>query len=257
MHVLALDTTTREGSVALVVGDRVVDERRGDPSRTHAERLPGEVLALAAANGLSIADVDLFAVAAGPGSFTGLRIGIATMQGFAFTTGRPMVAVSALDALAAVSGADRPDAADGGLVGAWMDAHRGEVFAALYRVVAAPALEPVFAPGRVAELEGPTVGNPAATLKRWLESAIGDPGRSISFLGDGAVLYAQVIERWGGAQCRPVVVSRLTPLLAGAIGRLAAAKARRGETIAPGAVQPLYVRRPDAEIERDRKDQHH
>src|SRR5215470_12434494 len=100
MRVLALDTTTRAGSVALVDGDAVIDERGGDASRTHAERLPAEILSILAAHHRAIADVDLFAVASGPGSFTGLRIGIATIQGLAFVSGRRIVAVPALDAIA-------------------------------------------------------------------------------------------------------------------------------------------------------------
>src|SRR5256885_1879850 len=74
MRVLALDSTTRAGSVAIVDDDAVVDERAGDATRSHAERLPAEILALADANHTAIPSVDLFAVASGPGSFTGLRI---------------------------------------------------------------------------------------------------------------------------------------------------------------------------------------
>ncbi|HMB82302.1 MAG TPA: tRNA (adenosine(37)-N6)-threonylcarbamoyltransferase complex dimerization subunit type 1 TsaB, partial [Vicinamibacterales bacterium] len=81
MRVLALDTTTRAGSVALVSDDRVVDERSGDGSRTHALRLPGEILTLADEHRWPLSTIDLYAVASGPGSFTGLRIGIATIQG--------------------------------------------------------------------------------------------------------------------------------------------------------------------------------
>ncbi len=106
MRVLALDTTTRAGSVALVDDERVVDERSGDAPRPHAERLPGEIIALLAAHGVAVADVDLFAVASGPGSFTGLRIGIATIQGLAFVRQRPVVAVSALEALAQLGSRD-------------------------------------------------------------------------------------------------------------------------------------------------------
>ena len=91
MRVIALDSTTRAGSVALVEDDCVIDERAGDASRPHAERLPGEIVDLAAAHGVALADVDLFAVASGPGSFTGLRIGIATMQGLAFVHGRRLI----------------------------------------------------------------------------------------------------------------------------------------------------------------------
>src|SRR5471032_1379693 len=111
MRVLALDTTTRAGSVALVDDDRIVDERSGDGTRTHAERLPGELIALVDANALAWPDVDLFAVASGPGSFTGLRIGIATIQGLAFARGSRMVAVPALEALAHVASLDVPPGA--------------------------------------------------------------------------------------------------------------------------------------------------
>src|SRR5881227_3776281 len=160
MRVLALDTTTREGSVALVEDDRVVDERRGDGSRTHAERLPSELADLAAAHGVAWADIDVFAVASGPGSFTGLRIGIATVQGLAFVCARPVVGVPALDALAHAGSIDAPA---GTVVGVWMDAQRRDVFASLYEVVDAPLL----APERLRVVEEPTVGDPASTLERW------------------------------------------------------------------------------------------
>ena len=120
MRVIALDTTTRAGSVALVEDGRVIDERTGDASRTHAERLPAEIIALADAHHLALSDVDLYAVASGPGSFTGLRIGIATMQGLAIVHRRRIVAISALEALAHLQSADGPA---GTVIAAWMDAH--------------------------------------------------------------------------------------------------------------------------------------
>ena len=131
MRVLALDTTTRAGSAALVEDDRVIDERSGDGARTHALRLPAEIVALAEANGWPLSAIDLYAVASGPGSFTGLRIGIATIQGLAYVHGRRVVGVPALDALAHAGSADLRE---GALIAAWMDAHRGDVFAALYEV---------------------------------------------------------------------------------------------------------------------------
>src|SRR6187455_1104695 len=82
-RILALDTTTRAGSTALVINDHIVDERSGDGTRTHALRLPDEILRLASENQCELSDLDLYAVATGPGSFTGLRIGIATVQGLA------------------------------------------------------------------------------------------------------------------------------------------------------------------------------
>jgi tRNA threonylcarbamoyladenosine biosynthesis protein TsaB len=100
MIVLSLDTTTRAGSAAVVDEGVVVLERSGDASRTHAERLPRELLDLLEARNFTTGDVDLFAVASGPGSFTGLRIGIATLQGLAFVHGKKMAAISALEAAA-------------------------------------------------------------------------------------------------------------------------------------------------------------
>ena len=245
MHVLALDTTTREGSVALVDAHQIVEERRGDAARSHAERLPGELVQLAGAHGLSVGRIDLFAVAAGPGSFTGLRIGIATIQGLALTTGRRIVAVSALEALAQSGGT-----APGTLVAAWMDARRQDVFAALYELTDAP----VFSPERLVEVEGPSVGTPAATLSRW-RSQICDA--NVLFVGDGAMLYADTIDTFSRSTSAGWKLLPETPLLAGAIGRMALARAERGETIDPAAVHPLYVRRPDAEVERERKTVHH
>src|SRR5471030_2377516 len=185
MRVVALDTTTRAGSAALVIDDRVVDERSGDGALTHALRLPGEILTLADGNHWPLSGVDLYAVASGPGSFTGLRIGIATIQGLAFVNRRPVVAVTALEALAhAVSG----EMAPGSVVAAWMDAHRHDVFAAVYRVTGAP----LFTSERLEAIEGPTVGDPASTLARWLGPLAAVPS---VFTGDGAVMYAGDITR--------------------------------------------------------------
>jgi tRNA threonylcarbamoyladenosine biosynthesis protein TsaB len=237
MRVLALDTTTVAGSVAVVDDDRVVEESAGDPSRSHAQRLPDDLLRALERHGLALSDVDLFAVASGPGSFTGLRIGIATMQGLAAVRRRRVAGISALDALAHAAAADAaPDA----VVAVWMDAHRHEVFSALYRVGAGVP----FGAGRLIEIDGAAAGDPAATLARW--ALMPDGGMPSVVIGDGAVLYRDVIRAGGG---HAAIVE--APPIAGAIGRLASGLAGPQEACAPGAVRPLYVRRPDVEIARD------
>jgi tRNA threonylcarbamoyladenosine biosynthesis protein TsaB len=235
-RVLALDTTTRAGSTALIVNNHIVDERGGDAARTHALRLPDEILTLVSANQCALSDIDLYAVATGPGSFTGLRIGIATIQGLAHVHNRRVVGIPALEALAHAASRDLPADA---LVAAWMDAHRHDVFAALYRVGAAAS----FSRPRLVEIEGPSVGSAASTLARWRALGIGLPAL---FVGDGAVLYADEIAReaFGGRVAAP-------PLLAGAIGLLASDRA--AEAVEPSALRPLYVRRADVEISRDEK----
>ena len=105
MITLALDTSTRTGSCAVLRGDDVLAEVPGDPRASHAERLPADLMTVLERARLALADVDVFAVATGPGSFTGLRVGIATMQGLALAAARPLVGVSALDALARVGAA--------------------------------------------------------------------------------------------------------------------------------------------------------
>jgi tRNA threonylcarbamoyladenosine biosynthesis protein TsaB len=232
MRVLALDSTSQTGSVALVDEERIIAERLGDPNRPHAERLPTDLLLLIDAVGVPLSSIDLFAVAAGPGSFTGLRIGIATMQGFAVVERKPIVAVSALEAVAHAVAGDVPE---GTHVGVWIDAHRRDVFSALYRVTAAP----VFTRERLIELDSPAVGNPSATFARWVER-FGPPA---VIAGDGAASYADRVD--------DAVRMVAFPCLAGTVGLVGAARARAGEAVNAASVRPLYVRRPDAEIARD------
>jgi tRNA threonylcarbamoyladenosine biosynthesis protein TsaB len=233
MRVLALDTTTRSGSVALVDDNRLIEERAGDPSRAHAERLPADLLDLIAQHGMAMSSIDLFAVASGPGSFTGLRIGIATTQGLASVHRRPVAAISALEALGHLGSIGTPRAS---LVGAWMDAHRGQVFSALYEIGDGDP----FTAERLIELEGPSVAPPADTLARWQPRL---SGRDVVLVGDGAVLYGAVASTAGAVLP--------TPLLAAAIAQIGVVRLRAGTAGTGAAIQPLYVRRPDAEIARD------
>jgi tRNA threonylcarbamoyladenosine biosynthesis protein TsaB len=233
MRVLALDTTARALSAAVVDEDRVIAEHVGDTARSHAERLPGALLDVVAAARLDLAAIDVFAVAAGPGSFTGLRIGIAAMQGLAFVTGKRIVAVSALDALAFAAASGSPD---GALLGAWIDAHRRDVFAALYTVGGGAP----FSRERIVAVDPPSVDDPAALLARWTPSPA-------VFIGSGAQRYADVI-----AARAPSARLMEAPPLAAVVARMAVDRARAGAAVDPAGVQPVYVRRPDAEIARER-----
>ena len=259
MVVLALDTTSRQGSSAVAVDGRVVLELVSDASLAQASRVPGELQALLTRAQLALRDVNAFAVAVGPGSFTGLRVGIATMQGLAFDAGKPLVGISALDALATIADelgelAPGPShlrssssGAQGGpglhlLTATWIDAWRGEVYAALY--------------DGVSEIEQVTVERPQDILDRL------SGGRSVRvkadptgltgevlFIGDGVVSQVAAIREALGSRAR--CAAELTPALAGAIARRAAAVLAAGHRPAPDEIRPLYVRRPDAEIARD------
>lgn len=226
MIILALDTTTKDGSVAVLQNGVVCIERVGDGSVTHGQRLPNDIAAALAAADVDIKDVDLLAVAAGPGSFTGLRIGIATVQGLAMAHDLRVVPVSALEALA--QAAINPHH----MIGAWMDAQRGEVFAALYS-----------ADGKD-QLIAPVSATPSTVLRTW--SATLDL-RQLTFVGDGAVRHIDSIRHDGGE----AVLLLPPPPLAALIGRIAAEDPSRA--VLPHAIVPIYVRKSDAELARARR----
>jgi tRNA threonylcarbamoyladenosine biosynthesis protein TsaB len=231
--ILALDTSTAAGSAAIVRDGAIVIERAGDASRTHGERLPRELMSLLEDARVRLDDIDAFAIAIGPGSFTGLRIGIATIQGLALAQGKLVVPVSTFEALACSVRTSGLGARTSDPIGVWIDAHRGEVFATLYAADGTVLLPPTSQP-------------PEATLDGWAAS-FGDASQ-VRFAGDGALKYRDAIARRLGARAGlPAGV----PPLAGTIGRLA--DGDRGRAVRPHAVVPLYVRRSDAELARDRR----
>jgi tRNA threonylcarbamoyladenosine biosynthesis protein TsaB len=224
--ILALDTTTKAGSTAIVHDGLIRVERMGDPAVTYGERLPAELSAILEQAGASIEDIDLYAVAAGPGSFTGMRVGIATVQGLAMARGKRVVAVSALEALA------RAATNAGRTIATWMDAQRGEVFAALYAADGRELLIP------------PIAAAPPAVLDAWAATRHSTPS---VFIGDGAMRHADVLGQRLGAR----VAIAPAPALAGLIGQIAAEQPARADL--PHAIVPVYVRKSDAELARARR----
>lgn len=209
--------------------DRVLALLVGDESRTHAERLPAEI-----ARALEQADVardriDLLAVATGPGAFTGLRIGLAAIQGLAMTLDKPAIGISALDALA-----EQVAASDADVLVPWMDAQRGDVFASLIDRRS------------MSSLETPAAAHPRALLDAWRRHLV---NRRALFIGDAAARDAALIEQAGDGHW-----STQGPApLATQIAMLGRRRAQKGGAGPPHALEPIYVRRPDAEIERERR----
>ena len=232
MLVLALDTTSRSGSAAVVRDGELLGEIVGDDSRTHAERLPGDLMRVLAdgvgsASTPSICSPSRRDRARSPG----LRVGIAAMQGLAMATNRKIVPVSALDALA-VAGRD-PMLTPAAPVAAWIDAQRGQVFASLYdaagmRVVKDPSSLP-----------------PIQTLDAWEHALVRWQRCGSSATGPRDTRPSSAN---GSAPARE---SSRRPPLAGIVGRLAAAAPARA--VLPHAVVPIYIRRPDVELARSRR----
>jgi tRNA threonylcarbamoyladenosine biosynthesis protein TsaB len=182
-------------------------------------------------HGLGLADVSLLAVGLGPGAFTGLRVGIAAMQGLAFATGLPIVGVSGLDALASSAAAH----GEPSVVGVWIDGARREVFAARYR------RDPA-APFGVAALDEAVAAPPAQVRERWALDAWPD-----LWTGSGVTLYHDLLVGDG----QPVAIAPV-PVLAALVAALGEQVQASGGAHTPHALRPVYVRRPDAELARDR-----
>jgi len=232
MVVLALETSTRAGSVALLDGE-ICRTHVGDRTRTHAERLPGELLDLLASQGRAVADVDVLAVITGPGSFTGLRVGLAAVQGLAMARALRVVPVPTLDAMAQARLWARADPSPITVV-ACLDGHRGELFAAAWRARPGQALTD-------ADLVlTPRVSTPASLVAA--VQALPAPVVAV-LAGD------QTPALLGGLDDRVARVD-LPMTLAEVAARVAARDPDRG--VAPHALQPIYLRRPDAELARER-----
>ena len=257
MLVLGIDTATRFGSVALVSsGDAEVPPIPGgrapesslvaEVSRESGMRHGAELLDLVdaclARADLPLERVDAIAVSLGPGSFTGLRVGLATAKGLALG-GSLIVGVPTLDALAALSRREG-EAGGAGLVCSCLDARKGEVYAAFY----APGDD---APGLVRPmrrltpdeaLSAPALAEVAAGL---LADTPGAAGR-LAFLGDGAERYEPEVRSrlGGGIEIVPLATVHPRGAAVAALG-LGAIRARGGDDL--GALAPLYARAPEAE----------
>ena len=247
MLTLAVDSTTNRGGFALARNGRLIEAAPGEPGLTHGERLPGALRALLGRHGMTTGDVDRFAVALGPGSFTGLRVGIATVQGLALVHRRPVVGVTILDVLVEVVAQRTEGGARRGLILPWVNAGRGEVFAALYEPAArAPtAGEAAGAGWRLSE--GPVAAPPAVVLDGWGDRLRRQP---TCVVGDGAAADRTLLD----ARLAPGSKQfRETPLSAGVMAVMTAKAPWRDRAGTPHALRPAYVRRPDAELARERR----
>ena len=208
--ILAVDTTSEYGSVALLRGDELLDEMPLHAPKGFAQVLYGHLAEILERQALKVGDIDCFAAASGPGSFTGVRVGLACVKGLAEAVGRPAVAVSNLQAIALFGTAP--------LRAAVLDAHRGEVYGAVYDAEARLVTDESVAP-----------------FDAWIETL---PAGELEFVTSGFAppLAGTRFER---------AAMRLAPrVLAGAIARLAS----RAEPRDPAALDANYVRRSDAEL---------
>ena len=231
MRLLAVETSTLTGAVALLDGGQVVAESRVSVAVTHGERLVAAIDGLLRAARRELAEVDAFAVALGPGSFTGLRIGLSTVKGLAFATGKRVVGVPTLDALAwRLPYCAYP-------VCPVLDARKNEVYTALYRTVT----------GRLELLEAPRAVAPA-TLAEELRDRTAGP---VVFVGDAVGRFGPIFsEILAERACLAPADLRLPSAVT--VGELGAWALERGEATDAASLVPLYVRPSEAELARER-----
>lgn len=231
MKLLALDSSGLVASVAIVTEDAMLAEYTVNYKKTHSQTLLPMLEEIVKMIDMELSEVDAIAVAAGPGSFTGLRIGSATAKGLGLALNKPIVAVPTLDGLAYnLYGTDK-------LICPLMDARRNQVYTGLYHFV----------------------GNEFRILKQQVAVTVEDIiedinklGKEVIFLGDGTDAYKAVIEERTkvGFSFAPIHLSRQR---AGSIGALGIIAYKNNQIETAAQHEPVYLRVSQAERERAEK----
>lgn len=234
MKILAIETSTLLGGIAILDdASGLIAEVKLNVKSTHSERLMSEIGHIMDKTGLQLNDIDVFAVSIGPGSFTGLRIGVSTVKGFSYATGNPLVAIPTLEALAWNFPFCRYP------VCTVLDARRQEVYAALFawegdgfrRILPEEPLE-------------------IATLLACLNKREGDSGDGILFAGEGALLYRDIIMNGLGQKALFPPLDKMIPSPAN-IAFLGFQKAASREFADPISLVPWYIRKSEAELKKN------
>lgn len=222
--ILSVETATLSGSVAVSRGSDVVAVVAGDPGVSHSNTLLADVDKLLDQTQIALPEIDLFAVATGPGSFTGLRIGIATVKALAETLDRPCAGIPTLEAVALSGGISEASVA-------LLPAGRGEVFTQLFSVTDSGSVEPLDEAAHIP---------PAGLLDRY-----GDLD-TITWCGEGAIVNRELIESWAAA--RDWRIASQASELASPVARLALTRFTRKQLDDANALRAVYVRPADAQL---------
>lgn len=233
--ILAIETATRAGNVALARGMEILSSASGDASASHSTDLIQTVEAILKSAGVALSAVDLFAAAVGPGSFTGLRIGLATIKSFAVCNGRPCAGVSTLAAIAHAAGSSKHTVS-------LLPAGRGELFAQMFSVD----------DGQVREVDQAAHLSPKAILEKYGAET------GLVWAGEGAQLHAETLRARAqtgniafndtGADGTSWTLAPPADQLAISIAALALNAYRQGNMVSPNELRAVYVRASDAEI---------
>jgi tRNA threonylcarbamoyladenosine biosynthesis protein TsaB len=226
MLVLGIDTATRIASVGLVADGTVLAEASHTDGANHTETLLPLIASVLDRVHCSLSQVDGFGVSIGPGSFTGLRIALGAVKGFAYALGQRVAAVPTLEALA------RTVADWDGVICPVLDARKGEIYTALFQRSR---------DGQLRRLQPDQVTLPEPFFSRLAMPCL--------FLGDGVERYRDVLQRCCGPNTHLLPFTEHHPR-GGMIAHMAWERLSQGESDDLGALTPTYVRQPDAEFKR-------
>jgi tRNA threonylcarbamoyladenosine biosynthesis protein TsaB len=224
MKILALDTATETGGVALLEGEELQAQAQIRVTKTHTNRLWNTVFFLLEQTEWGLEDIDLWVVSTGPVIFTCLRIVIATVKGLALATRRPVVGISTLEALA-YSFPYFPN-----LICTLIDARQKEVFCEFFRSTTDGKVE--------------RAGEPRHIKPRKLVDEIDEP---VLLVGNGALLYRDLFKEYLGPKALfpSPHFHLISPFV---LGLLAGSRFQPDRPSALGEIQPLYIRSSDAEL---------
>ncbi len=222
MKILAIDTSSFPASVAITDGGVLLGEYIIRNQRKHSQNIMVMTERLFDDLGMDISEIDVFAVTVGPGSFTGLRIGISTVRAFAQAMGKPVAAVSTLRALAYNMSETT------GIIVPMLDARRDEVFLGAYE----------FKNGVCCEVLAPCVMTVGEALTKF--------GSSAMFVGDGAIIHRDELEGGGAQRFAPV---NMAETRASSLAAAAYKMAEKNEVCDYNGVEPMYLRKSQAERE--------
>ncbi|MGC2064183.1 MAG: tRNA (adenosine(37)-N6)-threonylcarbamoyltransferase complex dimerization subunit type 1 TsaB [Thermodesulfovibrionales bacterium] len=229
MKILAIETSTMLGGIAIADDRRgLIAEARLNVKTTHSERLMTVIGQVVEQSGLLLGEIDIFAVASGPGSFTGLRIGLSTAKGLAYATERPIVTVPTLEAFAWNLPFSRYP------VCIMLDARRGEVYTALFRWEGEQFIREI----------GETSVKPEEMLARLQGTVL--------FAGEGAIVYRDRIIAARGSRAVFAPADKMVPSPA-SLAMRGLSRAAAGEFTDPFGAIPLYIRKSEAEVKLDEK----
>jgi tRNA threonylcarbamoyladenosine biosynthesis protein TsaB len=240
--ILSIETATRGGSVCLSCGTSVLASLVSDPEVSHSNRLLANINEVLGAAGIPLDSIQLFAATAGPGSFTGLRIGLATIKALSVTLQRPCIGINTLHAIAHAGGPSKATVAA-------LPAGRGELFAQLLSVASG---------GEVTELDAPAHLSPDKMLEKYGGSL------TIRWAGEGPYVHRKTIKEFAAKRGiefseQPAnaelhvaeagwILARKEENLAQEVGALALKQFESGALQTAHCLQAIYVRPSDAEL---------